>query len=345
MSARLPIIDERPTTYGDCLREGWGDHDVTGPCPWVGCAHHLAWAHVARGGWSRKAAEPETLDRSVDRLEEFDIDTLSATCALRAAEAEHTLSEIGDLLDVTRERVRQIETRALASLDTHRTRPVLRALQDEGHEVSRPDLVEEIGYGLSRDEMRAAALRIDPSAVARTNDSRTRKTALVPVPTRVFGPPVRVLRGAERAARIAELKARTIAGAKKESEVARESDKESGRRVIAAIEKYRVAREIARTKAIKELGISTSTYARLVKDTGCTPSLAARVEALAEAGGPAQKSEPKRRGPSRYARPQSAPKVLAPSLASDLARVAAVIDKLGGIDRAERIADAIGGAP
>lgn len=335
MNARLPIIDERPKTYGDCLREGWGDHDATGPCPWVGCAHHLVWAVVGRTADDRRniVAEPGD-ERLLGPLEEIDLDALPHTCVLRAAEEERTLIEVAEVLRVTRERIRQIERDALSGLDSYNTRPLLRALRDEGHEVSRPDLSPDNGWGLSRDEVMRATLRVDPAAVANFNASRTRTSAPAPQ-VRPLGPPVRVLQGAEREQRIRELKAR--GGAKQQPEetvMGRElADKESGRRVVAAIEKYAEQHGLTKTRARELLELSSSTFARAAS-VGCVPSLADRVEAAAK--------EPPKEAVRRDQRkiPPAAP-APSSSIASELARVAAVIDKLGGIDNAERLADVI----
>lgn len=350
MSERLPIVDVlepiRPRTYGECLREGWGDHDVTGPCPWVGCAHHLAWAHVSLGGWRRLAAEVDTLNRSVDRLEEFDLDALPATCALRAAEDGHTLSEVGDLIGVTRERVRQIEVMALAALDSQSSRPVLRALQDEGHEVSRPDLAGAEGWMLSREEVTRAQARLGVAGVSWA----PRKGQPVAAPARELGPPARVLEGAEKAQRIRELEARSKTGAaqqqqQEEPEVKREQvSQEAGRRLVAAVEKVAADHGTTKTQARERLGLSSSTLARAAT-VGCTESLADRVEAGAAFATPAPKDvKTKRKYTRRAPTTTTAPTATAAptsSIASDLARVAAVIERLGGLERAERIAEAL----
>jgi len=86
---------ERPKTRAECPE--------TRPCPWVGCRHHLALEATEYGGVLPPLDDWETRE----------------TCALDVADRkqEPTLEEIGELLGITRERVRQIEERALAKLN------------------------------------------------------------------------------------------------------------------------------------------------------------------------------------------------------------------------------------
>lgn len=80
----------RPRTRGDCV-------DGPRPCPWTTCRYHLA-GDVGRA--FRKAGG-EALQ----------------TCALDVAdEGGATLNEVGAILGVSRERIRQIENRAVAAL-------------------------------------------------------------------------------------------------------------------------------------------------------------------------------------------------------------------------------------
>lgn len=84
----------RPRTRGECIAG-------VRPCPWVGCAHHLYLEVIPETG-SLKLNFPHQ-----------DLDELVETCALDVADkGPHTLDVVGQLLNVTRERVRQLERRA-----------------------------------------------------------------------------------------------------------------------------------------------------------------------------------------------------------------------------------------
>lgn len=87
----------RPRTRGDC---------ATGPrpCPWASCRHHLL-IEVSDSGTIHLAAN--TLDPM----------SLQQSCSLDVAErGSLTLEEVGALLNITRERVRQIEVNGIAAL-------------------------------------------------------------------------------------------------------------------------------------------------------------------------------------------------------------------------------------
>jgi hypothetical protein len=91
----------RPITRGDCLQ---GEHAAR-PCPFVSCKHHLYLDVEARTG-SIKLNFP---DRQPWEMLE--------SCALDVAERDGTtLQDIGAALNVTRERIRQIEARAFVKL-------------------------------------------------------------------------------------------------------------------------------------------------------------------------------------------------------------------------------------
>ena len=88
----------RPRTRADCI-------DGPRPCPWVGCRHHLFLSVI-----------PETGAIQLTRPD-LDIDQLIASCSLDVADEDgRTLDQVGQLLNVTRERVRQIETRGSMKL-------------------------------------------------------------------------------------------------------------------------------------------------------------------------------------------------------------------------------------
>jgi hypothetical protein len=101
-----PVVDvDRPKTRAECA-EGMR------PCPWVACKHHL-YLDINPETGSIKINFPD--------LEPWE---LPHTCALDVAEAGgHTLEQIGEITNLTRERVRQLELRGLVQLKT-RSRPL-----------------------------------------------------------------------------------------------------------------------------------------------------------------------------------------------------------------------------
>jgi hypothetical protein len=87
----------RPLFRGDC---------VAGPrpCPWVGCRYHMYVDVTRKGG----------LQLNFPTMESWEIEQ---TCALDIAEMGGlTLEESGETMNITRERIRQLEVRALAKL-------------------------------------------------------------------------------------------------------------------------------------------------------------------------------------------------------------------------------------
>ena len=120
LAAEMPWLDdlrdERPRTRGDCI-----GHD--GPCPWISCRHHLYLDVVGHDG-SIKVHFPDVSPEDLDRL--------PATCALDVADEQHgaTLEQVGEILNVTRERARQLEERALRRLHMRRLDGVVRTLAE-----------------------------------------------------------------------------------------------------------------------------------------------------------------------------------------------------------------------
>jgi hypothetical protein len=97
-----PVELARPRTRADCGAEAR-------PCPWVACKHHL-YLDINPETGSIKINFP---DREPWELEH--------TCALDIAEAGgKTLDEIGEITNLTRERIRQVEVRGLLKLRTRR---------------------------------------------------------------------------------------------------------------------------------------------------------------------------------------------------------------------------------
>ena len=96
LEIRRELDETRPKTRADCI-------NTPRPCHFLSCRHHLA-LEVTPGG-SIRALEPEQLE------------ALAETCALDVAERGGiTLEEVGSLMGVTRERVRQIEEKAAAAM-------------------------------------------------------------------------------------------------------------------------------------------------------------------------------------------------------------------------------------
>src|SRR5207253_378847 len=89
---------ERPQTRAEC-------RDMPRPCPWVACKHHL-YLDVNPETGSIKINFPD--------LEPWE---LAHTCALDVAERGGiTLEEVGEIMNLTRERIRQVEVRGLLKL-------------------------------------------------------------------------------------------------------------------------------------------------------------------------------------------------------------------------------------
>lgn len=108
----------RPRTWGECLAMGLGTAEL--PCPWVSCEAHLC-VEVTESGSLREVWP--------DR----DVTEAPATCALTiAAEGGHTLDDVGRVLNLTRERMRQIEKSALPQLrDTLESMGVDRSILED----------------------------------------------------------------------------------------------------------------------------------------------------------------------------------------------------------------------
>jgi len=88
----------RPASRGDCA-------EMERPCPFVGCKYHLYIdVHPVRG--SIKVNFPDV-----------EVWEMTETCALDIADRGGiTLEDVGQIMNLTRERVRQLETAGLARL-------------------------------------------------------------------------------------------------------------------------------------------------------------------------------------------------------------------------------------
>jgi hypothetical protein len=98
--ALLPVLsdNDRPQTRAECAG---GQR----PCPWVSCKHHL-YLDVNQETGSIKLNFPD-----------LDIAEMKDTCSLDVADRGGiTLEEVGEILNLTRERIRQVEVRGLVKL-------------------------------------------------------------------------------------------------------------------------------------------------------------------------------------------------------------------------------------
>jgi hypothetical protein len=96
-NANLPTDHLRPLTRADCEEAGR-------PCPYVGCKYNL-YLDVSPETGSIKINFPSVDPLAMDE---------NASCALDLTERMGmTLDEVGSVMNVTRERIRQIETIAL----------------------------------------------------------------------------------------------------------------------------------------------------------------------------------------------------------------------------------------
>ena len=138
---------ERPKTRADCV-EG------ARPCPFVSCQHHLYLDISARTG-AIKVNFPD-----------LDVWEMTETCALDVADrGGTTLEEVGAIMNLTRERIRQVEVKGLAKLAALRDMSALRDYVDEGPMGKRrlPVLVSEKSDGA--DEDAEADAEVDPDAI------------------------------------------------------------------------------------------------------------------------------------------------------------------------------------
>jgi hypothetical protein len=105
---------DKPRARAECL-EG------PRPCPFVSCKHHLYIDVSARTG---------AIKLNFPDLEVWD---LGESCALDVADrGGTTLEDVGAIMNLTRERIRQVEVKALAKLEALRDMMHLRDFIDEG---------------------------------------------------------------------------------------------------------------------------------------------------------------------------------------------------------------------
>ena len=104
----------KPRMRAECI-------DGPRPCPYVSCQHHLYLDVSARTG---------AIKLNFPDLEVWD---MNETCALDVADrGGTTLEDVGAIMNLTRERIRQVEVKALAKLEALRDMMELRDFIDEG---------------------------------------------------------------------------------------------------------------------------------------------------------------------------------------------------------------------
>ncbi|MDQ2646598.1 MAG: hypothetical protein M3020_22500 [Myxococcota bacterium] len=104
----------KPRTRAECA-------DGPRPCPFVSCRHHLFIDVSPRTG---------AIKLNFPDLEVWD---LGESCALDVADrGGTTLEDVGAIMNLTRERIRQVEVKALAKLEALRDMMALRDYVDEG---------------------------------------------------------------------------------------------------------------------------------------------------------------------------------------------------------------------
>lgn len=109
---KQPLAEARPRTRHDCGA-------VPRPCPYVACRFNLYLDVTPTGG----------IKLNFPDLEPGDMPP-TGSCALDVADrGEHTLEEVGELLNVTRERMRQLENEALVAIEGTVHLPVLRGFE------------------------------------------------------------------------------------------------------------------------------------------------------------------------------------------------------------------------
>ncbi len=110
-----PEVDvEKPRTRVECLG---GER----PCPFVSCKYHLYLDVSAKTG---------AIKLNFPDLEVWE---MAETCALDVADrGGTTLEEVGAIMNLTRERIRQVEVKGLAKLQALKEMSILRDYVDEG---------------------------------------------------------------------------------------------------------------------------------------------------------------------------------------------------------------------
>ena len=142
-----PDVDDiaKPKNRADC--QG-GER----PCPFVSCKHHLYLDVSARTG---------AIKLNFPDLEVWE---MNETCALDVADrGGTTLEEVGAIMNLTRERIRQVEVKGLAKLEALGDTCALRDFVDEGPVGKRrlPVLKREVVEEVEDDDDDVDELEVD----------------------------------------------------------------------------------------------------------------------------------------------------------------------------------------
>jgi hypothetical protein len=122
------------------------------PCPFVSCKHHLFIDVSPRTG---------AIKLNFPDLEVWD---LGESCALDVADKHGTtLEDVGAIMNLTRERIRQVEVKALAKLEALNDMYALRDYVDEGPVGKRrlPTLTKEELSGKSKAKVAAKVAEVE----------------------------------------------------------------------------------------------------------------------------------------------------------------------------------------
>jgi hypothetical protein len=126
----------RPRRREECV-------DGPRPCPYVSCKHHL-YIDVSPRTGAIKLNFPD-----------LEVWEMNESCALDIADrGGTTLEDVGAIMNLTRERIRQVEVKALAKLEALRDMMALRDYVDEGP-VGKRRLPKLTRADLERDDFQA----------------------------------------------------------------------------------------------------------------------------------------------------------------------------------------------
>lgn len=137
----------KPRSRSECI-------DGPRPCPFVSCKHHL-YIDVSPRTGAIKLNFPD-----------LEVWEMNESCALDVADrGGTTLEDVGAIMNLTRERIRQVEVKALAKMEALNDMEALREYVDEGP-VGRRRLPK-----LTDDELRGMKVKAGRGASVAENDS------------------------------------------------------------------------------------------------------------------------------------------------------------------------------